>query len=184
MKVRCPTRRNCLRTFMRNTFLTILIVLLAFSAHSVSVSAQGRLTRRTALSRIKKCSVKLSAFNCDENNAELLISLYNKGNKALLNPLLDANRKSDGALSALLGTFYADVLQKQTVDFLSALKKRNKKEQIDLAKSAIRADGGGNLESWTIDTKKRLRRYTSNKNNKLYSVAKICLKEMHNFSNN
>lgn len=169
--------------FMQTKTSKFLIVFLVFLVSAFSVEAQQKLNRKTSLSRIKKCAVKLTTLNCNEGNAEFLIELYKKGDKSLLNPLLDADRNSDGALSEILGVFYADVLVEQTYDFLLALSNRPKSEQAKLVESAVIADGSGNTASWKKKTTGNLKKFALNKNRKLASVAKICLRKLDEISN-
>src|SRR2546421_12838646 len=82
-------------------------------------------------------------LGCSEETAEEVIKLYNRGDKTVLKPLLDAGLTSDGALAEILGDFYAELLLKRPLEFLQALTPRPEKEQRQLAWLAGGTDGSG-----------------------------------------
>jgi hypothetical protein len=123
---------------LTNIFLLATIYPLA-NAQGVGQS----LNRKKALAMLKVCNRSLYSEGCNEGTAEYLIGLYQRGDKPLLDPLLDAGLVSDGALSESLGSFYGELLSNEPLTFLKALASRPRKEQHQLAWLAGAMDGGG-----------------------------------------
>ena len=142
--------------------------------------ARTQLTREVALSRLKGDCWKFDPLDCT-HYAGFLENLYDNGDESLLEPLLDVGETSDGALSAALGPFYADVLQNKTVTFLNALAGRSKHGQEELCFLAIGADGSGNGEPWENDVRTKLSSIANQSKGDLRAVAKICLAQMTRF---
>jgi hypothetical protein len=70
---------------------------------------------------LKGCDSRLS-HDCGWNTAAFVIGLFQRGDKKLLKPLLELGIKSDGALSEILGDFYADTLVQETSEFLDDIR--------------------------------------------------------------
>ena len=132
-------------------------------------------TRARALAQLKGCSNRPVALGCDENTAIYLIRLYQRGDSSLLHPLLDAGRRSDGALSAALADFYSEVLWKSPERFLRALATRPPKEQYDLARLAGGTDGSGMPDKMLEDVRKSLKRVVVGRRGTLVVVARRVL---------
>src|SRR6266550_650308 len=97
--------------------ITLLIALtIVFISNG---QAQGKETKRKRLlATLKGCSTRPITLGCSEDTAGEVIKLYNHGDKTVLKPLLDAGLTSDGALSEMLGDFYAELLLKRPLEFL------------------------------------------------------------------
>ena len=141
-----------------------------------------KFTRQKALKNLKSCSVSLRDSRCKTNSVEddagFLIKLYERGDKALLTHLLYAGLRSDGALSAVLGDFYSNVLEKDPKSFLLAISDRTKKEQIYLTRLTVGGDGSGSPNNWINEMRAKLIQISKKKNNKLSKVAKVCADEL------
>lgn len=87
----------------------------------------------TTLRECGRRGIGLENANDCEAAANYGMDLFDRGDKAFLNPLLDVGLKSDGALSEGLGVFFAAVLQKEPERFLQTLLKRPVREQRELA---------------------------------------------------
>ena len=83
-----------------------------------------------------------------EDFARVIVAMYEKGDRSVLDTLLGAGKWSDGALSEMLGQFYADRLSKEADLFLSKLAERSQDEQENLCGLAVAADGGGSGDDW------------------------------------
>src|SRR5690242_15605031 len=81
--------------------------------------------------------------DCDEDTAELLIRLYERGHSDVLQPLVAAGVHSDGAMSELLGVFYGSVLKNHAGQFLQAARRLSPSGQKSVCKLAASGDGGG-----------------------------------------
>ena len=157
------------------------ILLLTFSFHALAVcnaqQASKPKSRAAALTTLKGCTTRPITLGCSEDTAAYLIELYQRGDKSLLNPLLEAGLTSDGALSEILGDFYSDVLWKNPREFLQGLKSRSKKDQQSLSWLAAATDGSGMSDDMLRDIQRNLRRIASQPG-QLTSVASICLREV------
>jgi hypothetical protein len=157
----------------------ILLIALAFSpARAQNQSAGQSLSRENALAMLKGCSRSLYSEGCNEGTAEYLIGLYNQGDKALLDPLLEAGNFSDGALSQSLGSFYGELLWKEPHTFLKALSSRPKKEQRHLAWLAGAMDGSGMPKEMLLEVQAKLRKIAAQKR-RFSSVARLSLSEVN-----
>jgi hypothetical protein len=108
-----------------------------------------------------------------------LIGLHDRGDHNLLNPLVDAGVSSDGALAEILGTFYSSVLSKSPRTFLASVRLRPFKEQRHLCWMAGATDGSGMPKDILQDVQRSLRRISSHRQDRLSSVANICLTEVN-----
>ena len=141
-------------------------------------TANPPMSRATALKILKGCATRPVTFECSEDTAEYLITLYKRGDSSLLKPLLDAGLASDGALSASLGDFYSNVLWKNPLKFVKSIYVRSSHDQHVLCRLAGRTDGSGMTDDMLRDVRHKLNRIRSQKPN-LASVTKICLVEVN-----
>jgi len=118
-------------------------------------------------------------LGCSEDTAGYLIGRYNHGDHDLLKPLLEAGRSSDGALAEILGDFYSDLLLKKPHTFLASIRLRPSKQQRHLCWMAGKADGSGLQQNMLSDVQTTLGGISSQRRNRLSSVAKICLIEVN-----
>jgi hypothetical protein len=81
--------------------------------------------------------------DCDEDTAEFLIRLYELGHSDVLQPLVAAGVRSDGAMSELLGVFYGSVLKNHAGQFVQTAKRLSPAEQESVCELAAVGDGGG-----------------------------------------
>lgn len=128
---------------------------------------------------LKGCTRSLYSEGCNEDTAEYLIGLYQRGDKPLLEPLLDAGLVSDGALSESLGSFYGELLSKEPSTFLKALASRPKKEQRQLAWLAGAMDGSGMPEEMLHHVRAALSKMGAQRRNRLSAVARLSLSEVN-----
>ncbi len=163
--------------FMCITVKDRIHLMAALAQPYTSITGQ-HLNRERALAMLKGCARNRLYRGCNEDTAEYLIGLYKRGDKSLLNPLVDAGLVSDGALSETLGSFYGELLSERPIEFLNALHSRTRKDQEKLALLAAVMDGSGMSNKMFIVTIAKLRRISSQKNNHLAGVAKVCLKEI------
>jgi hypothetical protein len=156
-------------------FLTLGLNLLNPSQVS---EASKPMTRSIALRTLKGCATRPITLGCSEDTAGVLIKLYERGDKALLKPLLEAGLTSDGALAEILGDFYSDVLWKNPREFLELLKLHSKKEQQSLSRLAATTDGSGMAGDMLRDVRRKLSQIRS-QHGRLAPVARICLIEVN-----
>jgi hypothetical protein len=126
---------------------------------------------------LRCCGRNTCSERCDENAAEHLIALFERGDKSLLQPLLDAGLVSDGALSESLGVFYADLLWKEPRIFLRALASRPRSEQHSLASLAGSTDGSGMPVKMLREVRAELEKL-GRQRNRLAPVARLSLAEV------
>jgi hypothetical protein len=167
---------------MKKGILTLtinLLLTLAFSpANAQNLRAGQSLNREKALAMLKGCSRSLNSEGCNEDTAEYLIGLHKRGDKALLEPLLDAGLVSDGALSASLGAFFGELLSKEPRTFLRVLSSRPRKEQRRLAWLAGAMDGSGMPKEMLREVRAKLSKIGAQRRNRLSSVARLSLSEV------
>lgn len=162
--------------------MTNLIIALTLALTINSIQAQSgakRMSRATALTTLKGCATRSITLGCNEDTAEYLITLYKRGDKSLLRPLLDAGLTSDGALSEVLGDFYSQVLWKNPREMLAALRLRTRKEQRSLSRLMGSVDGSGMPDNMLRDVRRSLSRIASQGNDRLAGVARVCLIEIN-----
>jgi hypothetical protein len=149
------------------------------SSHALNLDVGQSLNREKALVMLKCCGQSVCVERCDENASEYLIGLFKRGDKMLLEPLLDAGLVSDGALSESLGIFYGDLLWKEPRIFLKALASRPRKEQRQLAWLAGGMDGSGMPKRMLREVQVMLRKIAGQKRNRLSPVARLSLSEVN-----
>src|SRR5262249_10189355 len=152
------------------TFAALWLVLVNLNLH-----AQAPANRADALRTLKGCATRPVTLGCSEDTAEYLIRLYNRGDRSLLRPLLDAGLNSDGALAEILGDFYSDTLSKHPRTFLSSLRSRPIDQQRQLCWMAGNTDGSGMGTEMLRDVRHSLRVTSSRSNDSLSPVARVCL---------
>jgi hypothetical protein len=152
----------CLRLFV----LTLL---------TTNICAQTPTNRADGLRILKGCATWPLTLGCSEDTAGYLIGLYDRGDRSLLRPLLDAGLHSDGALAEILGDFYSNVLEKNPRAFLSSLRSRPTVQQRHLCWSAGVTDGGGMGTQMLLNVRHSLRVISSRRKDRLSPVARVCL---------
>jgi hypothetical protein len=135
--------------------------------------------RADALRTLKGCATHPITQGCSEDTAGYLIGLYDRGDHGLLKPLLDAGVSSDGALAEMLGDFYSNVITKNPRWFLVSVRLRPIKQQRHLCWMAGATDGSGMSKALLHDVRNSLRGISSQRGNRLSSVANICLAEIN-----
>ena len=173
MKSRRPVNSDVRWQIESMTHKLPLGLLLAALLPCVNVFAQAQTNRADALRNLKGCSLRPIASGCNEGVAEYLIGLYDRGDFALMRPLVNAGYYSDGALSEVLGDFYANVLWKRPRNFLATLSSRSPHDQrtICMLASEMQRDQLGSV-------RRSLRRLSSPSDRRLSRVARICLAEI------
>jgi hypothetical protein len=161
--------------WLTNSMKRALPFLVCSLLMSVNLAAQTPANRAAALRTLKGCATQPITLGCSEDTAGYLIGLYDRGDDALLRPLLDAGIHSDGALSEMLGDFYSNVLSKNTRSFLSSLRSRPVKQQAHLCWMAGDTDGSGMGTEMLRDVRHSLRVISSRRNDALSSVARVCM---------
>ena len=141
----------------------------------IDLAAQTPANRADALRTLKGCATRPITWGCNEDTAGYLIGLYDRGDRSLLRPLLDAGLHSDGALAEMLGDFYSDVLEKNPRAFLSSLRSRPIAQQRRLCWSASVTDGSGMGTQTLRNVRYSLRVISSRRNDRLSPVARVCL---------
>jgi len=159
--------------------ISLLLALSFFPANAQNLRAGQFLNREKALAMLKGCSRSLKSAGCNEDTAEYLIGLYQRGDKTLLEPLLDAGLVSDGALSASVGVFFGELLSKEPRTFLMALSSRPRKEQRQLAWLAGAMDGSGMPKEMLRQVRGKLSKIGGQRRNRLSFVAKLSLSEVN-----
>lgn len=158
------------------------VLLLTFCLPLVSVlqmqEASKPMNRATALTTLKGCATRPITLGCSEDTAGYLIKSYEDGDKALLESLFQAGLTSDGALSEILGDFYAKVLWKNPQEFLEALRSRPREERNTLSRLAAITDGSGMTSDMLRDVRHNLSRIGS-QHVRLAPVARDCLIEVN-----
>ena len=159
---------------MTNVTGVILIITVSIRVFSFAAVQEviNRKNRANALATLKGCATRPVTLGCSEGTAEYLITLYEKGDKTLLKPLLDAGLTSDGALSQVLGDFYSNVLWKNPRAFLQGLKLYSKKDQQSLSRLAATTDGSGMAVEMLRDVRRNLQKIESEPG-RLGSIARI-----------
>jgi hypothetical protein len=162
----------------RLSFTCFLI--LAVSLLNLAARAQNPpRDRAAALRTLKGCATRPITLGCNEDTAAYLIGLHDRGDHNLLKPLLDAGVSSDGALAEILGDFYSNVLSRNPRPFLASVRLRPSKEQHHLCWMAGGTDGSGMPKDMLRDVQRSLRRISSHRQDRLSSVANICLTEVN-----
>ena len=160
----------------------ILFVALAAAAarglvtRQVAPDAAAGMTRARALRGLEGCRERPKHPDCGDLAADLLIDAYWRGdrNARVLKALLDAGQGSDAALAEGLGTFYAELLQKQPRVFVQAIASRPARERRDLCEAAGVVDGGGMSDEIKSGVKAGLRRIAVGRSPRLARVARQC----------
>jgi hypothetical protein len=164
----------------KRIFILITVTLFLIDISPTYTQSAGQsLNRKKALALLKGCSRSVQAKRCNEDTAEYLIRLYQRGDRSLLGPLLDAGVNSDGALAASLGVFYGELLRKEPVTFLKALISRPRKQQHELAFLAGAMDGSGMSKEMLREVQTKLIKIRARRGNRLSSVARLSLMEVN-----
>ena len=117
-------------------------LLLAFSAGALSDACipPKAAHKKEVLSALAKCShVPPRPNNCDDVAGEVL-TWYECGDSALLDPLLGASAYSDGALSDLLGGFLGDLIVGHPDLLLRHVSRRSASEQEAIGQLTLDSD--------------------------------------------
>ena len=101
--------------------------------------------RALLVAALERCNAR-PMQDCDENTAAFVIGLSQRGDPSLLAPLLRVGPKSDGALSEILGDFYADTLIHSPKQFLLSVRSLTPSAQQEVCYLAGGRDGGGMSE--------------------------------------
>lgn len=99
--------------------------------------------RQTLLDALHECTGNPQEAECLYFIADYLMELCRRGDFSLLGPLFDMSKKSDGAFSESLDSFYSDMLFIHPDQFLKTLSLYPKNTQRDLCWAAAVEDGGG-----------------------------------------
>ena len=156
--------------------LFLLLVLRGVNVSYAQTRERAK-SRSEALIVLRGCATRPITLGCDEDTAGYLIKLYERGDKTLLKPLMQAGLSSDGALAEILGDFYSNVLWKNPREFLTALRSHPQSEQKSLSWLAAATDGSGMGGQMLRDIRRNLRRIGF-ESGPLAPVARICLRQV------
>jgi hypothetical protein len=157
-----------------------LIALIAV-ALNISLLAQTAKNRTKLVRKFQACirPNRPATLDCSEEFVANVFDLYDRGDHAVLRPLLDAGLSSDGDLSEQLGGFYSRVLSKNPRTFLAGLRARSVKQKHQLCWMAGAVDGSGMELAMLNRVRRSLRLISSRRNDSLAPVARTCLADVN-----
>ena len=121
------------------TACVLLLTLFSTAPPSTECSSTAK-HRKNVLAKLEKCNRTPRPFNnCDDIAGEVL-TWYDCGDSALIDPLLAASAHSDGAMSDLLGAFLGDLIVAKPELLLRHVSRRSISEQEAIGDLAL--DGG------------------------------------------
>jgi hypothetical protein len=104
-----------------------------------------------------------------------VFQLYRRGDKSVLNNLMDVAPHSDGALAEALGDTFGEILCAKPRTFLSAVAKRPRKEHDTILFLATAGDGSGMGCRQIPALRRRLNSISMRRGDLLSSLARECL---------
>lgn len=81
--------------------------------------------------------------NCDDRIISYLGNLFGRGDQSVLEPLLDASKVTDPAITEVLGLTYQDMVSSSARVVMTAISRRPGKEQRHLCHMIATGDGSG-----------------------------------------
>jgi hypothetical protein len=94
--------------------------------------------------------------DCNDQVIEYLGHLYSRGDKLVLDPLLDAAPKADAIVAEGLGSTFDDMIAADARPFVTALARRPPPQQREVCKLVAAADGGGMPEDTSSQVQQAL----------------------------
>jgi hypothetical protein len=158
------------------TLLALVLVSAPFD-RSFALTKNSPTRRAKLLATLRRCSPNSRGPVC-ENATEEAIKRFNRGDEAMLQPLIGLGPNSDAFVAEMLGDFYGKTLWKRPRLFLRAIASHSIKEQREIARHAATMDGGGMPDKMLRDVRSRLRRLAREQDSRLADSARICLQEV------
>jgi hypothetical protein len=127
------------------------------------------------LKGLKKCEHPGPPYECNEDSVDKVFQFYQRGDKSVLNNLMDVAPYSDGAVAEALGVDFGEILCAKPRTFLSAVAKRLRKEHEALLSLATVGDGSGMGCRQMAALRRRLKRISVSRGDRLAGLARECL---------
>ena len=162
---------------MRISFLGLILIFASLLNTSVAYGKNHSPNRKRLLTTLRTCTPNPRGAIC-ENAIEEAIKRFNRGDKALLRPLIALGPNSDAFVAEMLGDFYGNTLWKSPRLFLRAIADYPKKEQKEIAWHAATMDGGGMSDKMVSDIKLSLGKLAGEPRRRVGESAKVCLREI------
>lgn len=115
--------------------------------------------------------------SCDEHVVPYLENLFERGDRLVLDPLLDASERAEGDLAEALATGYGEMIAKDPRTFVTALSKRNAKDQRRLCHMVATGDGMGLPEEASVTVQDALGQMVR-ETGPVASTAMMCVNEI------
>ena len=130
--------------------------------------------RKEVLVKLEKCNRTPRPYNnCDDIAGEVL-TWYDCGDSALIDPLLAASAHSDGSMSDLLGGFLGDLIVAKPELLLRHVSRRSTAEQEAIAQLAL--DGGEIPDDQLLKVQADLKRLASSRDGRIAKTSRMWLK--------
>jgi hypothetical protein len=130
--------------------------------------------KKEILARLEKCNRTPRPFNnCDDIAGEVL-TWYDCGDSALIDPLLAASAHSDGSMSDLLGGFLGDLIVAKPELLLRHVSRRSAAEQQAIGQLTL--DGGEIPDDQLPKVEADLKRLASNRDGRIAKTSRMWLK--------
>ena len=150
----------------------VLLTLLATAPPSTECSPAPK-HKKAVLAALERCNRQPRANNCDDVAGEVL-TWYDCGDRALIDPLLAASAHSDGAMSDLLGLFLGDLIVAKPELLLRHVSRRSRVEQQAIGELAL--DGEEIPEDALPKVQADLKRLGSSRDARIAETSRMWLK--------
>jgi len=132
--------------------------------------------KREIVTALERCNRWPRANNCDDVAGEVL-TWYECGDTALLDPLLGASAHSDGSMSDLLGGFLGDLIVGHPDMLLRHVSRRSASEQEGIGQLTL--DGGEIADDQIPKVQADLKRLASSRDKRVAKTAKMWLRVLN-----
>lgn len=118
---------------------------------------------------------------CDDRLISYMSDLFQRGDKFVLDPLLDAAKVNDSLLTETLSSSYQDMILQDTRTVITAISRRSLKDQRSLCKMIATGDGSGFPSDSTPKLTSSLEEMARGLG-PIASTAMVCVTEVRTFA--
>jgi hypothetical protein len=171
-----------LKYYIKIFIIIIILSLLSLSQRAFTQKNDNQ-NRKSVIHNLTHLDLKNFPDSLWQETFDRAFHYIQKGDRKIFSLVLELSKKSDAALSELLGAYWGDLLINNTKLFLELALEKSMADQKQLATLALYMDGGGMRNEEYEQVEKNLNKFLLSRNPKIANISKSYLSLMHDIRN-